>query len=92
MWTWKGIRSIPTSINRALHDRQLSFAATAQRCSQQPTHEVSSALPSAFLQHYVVGVNWKKAAILSSCSMSSVHGLLCALGELRMMCLLICCV
>ncbi|KAI7844051.1 hypothetical protein COHA_002391 [Chlorella ohadii] len=29
--------------------------------------------------HYVVGVNWKKAAILSSCSMSSVHGLLCAL-------------
>lgn len=29
---------------------------------------------------YVVGVNWKKAAILSSCSMSSVHGLLSALG------------
>lgn len=40
------------------------------------------------LQRYVVGVNWKKAAILSSCSMSSVHGLLSALGAPRPPCLL----
>lgn len=40
------------------------------------------------LQRYVLGVNWKKAAILSSCSMSSVHGLLSALGALRPPCLL----
>lgn len=43
-----------------------------------------------FTQRYVVGVNWKKAAILSSCSMSSVHGLLSALGALRLLHVLRC--
>lgn len=33
-------------------------------------------------QYKAAGVEWRKAAVLSSCSMSSVHGLLAALGAL----------
>lgn len=61
-------------------NRRTSTLRSACKLTEQPNSPYPYRLPP---QRYVVGVDARRAAVLSSCTMSSVHGALAALGEPR---------